>query len=100
MLVVPGVLFMGPAVLLAVAPHANLYLLLLVPAGAHGHLLPTPRLHGLRAWSKAREREISLYNLVIIRSQVSFIAAALEVAGILCLAQRHFRKVCAYCMGA
>lgn len=51
MLVVPGVLVIGPVVLLAVAPHADLHLLFLVPAIAHGHLLTTPCLHGLRTWS-------------------------------------------------
>ncbi len=51
MLVVPGVLVMGPVVLLAVAPHADLHLLFLIPAIAHGHLLTTPRLHGLGTWS-------------------------------------------------
>lgn len=58
MLVVPAVLIMGPVVVLAVAPHANLYLLFLVPAIAHGHLLTTPRLHGLGTWSyKEAERK-------------------------------------------
>lgn len=51
MLVVPGVLVMGPVVLLAVTPHADLHLLFLVPAIAHGHLLTNPRLHGLGTWS-------------------------------------------------
>lgn len=48
MLVVPGVLVIGPAVLLTVAPHANLHLLFLVPAIAHIDLIATPCIHGLR----------------------------------------------------
>lgn len=47
-LVVPGVLVIGAVVLLAVTPHANFHLLFLIPAIAHGHLLTTPCLHGLR----------------------------------------------------
>lgn len=51
MLVVPGVLVIGPAVLLTVAPHANLHLLFLVPAIAHIDLIATPCIHGLRTCS-------------------------------------------------
>lgn len=50
MLVVPGVLVIGAVVLLAVAPHADLHLLFLVPGIAHRHLLTTPCLHGLMTW--------------------------------------------------
>lgn len=58
MLVVPGVLVIGPVVLLAVVPHANLHLLFLVPAIAHIHVLPTPCIHGLRTCSyKVKQRK-------------------------------------------
>lgn len=59
MLIVPGVVVIGPVVLLAVAPHANLYLLFLVPAIAHIHLLTTtPCIHGLRTCCyKVQQRE-------------------------------------------
>lgn len=51
MFVVPGVLVMGSVVLLAVAPHANLHLLFLVPAITHGHFISIPCLHRLWTWS-------------------------------------------------
>lgn len=48
---------MRPVVLLAVAPHSDLHLLLLVPAVAHGHLFSTPSIHGLRTWSCQTEKD-------------------------------------------
>lgn len=59
MLVVPAVLIIGPVVLLAVTPHANLHLLFLVPAIAHGSLFTTPCLHGLRTYIYKKSPEES-----------------------------------------
>lgn len=70
MLVVPGVLVIGPVVLLAVAPHANFYLLFLVPAIAHIHLLTTtPCIHGLRTCSyKVQQRKAMNMNTFYVMS--------------------------------
>lgn len=70
MLVVPGVLVTGPVLLLVVAPHADLYLLFLVPAIAHGHLLSTPCLHGLRAWGykeRHHNKKVEEMPMILIR---------------------------------
>ena len=67
MLVVPGVLVIGPVVLLTVAPHANLHLLFLVPAIAHIYLLTTPCIHGLRTCcGKVRQRKTLSINAFYI----------------------------------
>lgn len=58
MLVVPGVLVIGPVVLLTVVPNADLHLLFLVPAIAHIYLITTPCIHGLRTCSyKVKQRK-------------------------------------------
>lgn len=48
---------MGPVVLLAVTPHADLYFFFLVPAVAHGALISTPCLHGLGTLAYQGRRE-------------------------------------------
>lgn len=55
MLVVPGDLVMGSAVLLIVAPHADLHFFFLVPAISH--LVTTPCVHALGTWSYHEGRE-------------------------------------------
>lgn len=64
MLVVPGVLVMGSVVLLAVAPHANLHLLFLVPSVTHGSVLATPCFHrlGTRSYNGRRKRGRNLIS--------------------------------------
>lgn len=71
MFVVPGVLVMGPVVMLAVAPHADLHLLFLVPAIDHGHLLTTPCLHGLGTWSYKRTQEETEYQRLIVYGSIA-----------------------------